>query len=553
MDGQDLSGFEGNETGNGQGLAYVLPQSRSVGYFMQLANEKAQETRDNAAALQQQQQKANEQNAQDFYNYHTPKIANEYTQWMQPQLNSYVKDAADFNAKTNGDYFRTPQGVQRRNDLETTANATQEKHLQMTQYATQIADRSKNYTPESKQAGIDYVNGYAKDPVNSLYTSPPPLIERDLDLNDAIKLGHATADVSSQNGYTITAPNRHNHIVQGQAILSQPEFAPYLQSQGINPTVGDIGGIPNGTGGTVYPTDAPTVNTIADHIIQNAGQPHYAQTLAAAGIDPNDPHAKDKLTDLVTRQNSGYGKVLSGFADRLDANVEQKKVPDYNPERIEQGWMRIQDAEERHADAMAKKAKNNAAIDPQDISSVPYATNNQDSGGGFNINARNFVPVKSSDVPFGANPDIDLTNGGKPQNLSPLSKFSIAGVGDFPLYKTSSGDIQAGTPVSAKTEDANNKYGQVNYKRMVVLEGKDPNDNTKTVNYLMDYNKIPANVKNAKSFQEAVSKFDNTPIYGTQSQPTNSPKQIKSQNDYNSLQKGSQYIDPNDGKIYIKQ
>src|SRR5450631_132238 len=98
MDGS-LAGFTGDKSQEGQGLAYVLPQSRSVGYFMQLANEKAQQNRDDAAALQAQQQKANETNAQDFYNFHTPKVAEEYSKYVQPQFDKYLQDATDYNVK----------------------------------------------------------------------------------------------------------------------------------------------------------------------------------------------------------------------------------------------------------------------------------------------------------------------------------------------------------------------------------------------------------------------------------------------------------------------
>jgi hypothetical protein len=355
MADETIGGFEGDQTGMGQGLAYVLPQSRTTGYFMQLANERAHQRRAEAAALQAQQQKANEDYANHLYAFKTPEIANEYTKWLQPKFDDLLSQASDYHAQTGQDPFTNPHFVQQTNDLNTVAKSTHQANLRATALGTALADKSKNYTPESKQANTEWLQNYYKDPVGSLYNAPPPLQQRDLDLNDAVKLGHANANVRSAGGFTITEPNSHNHVVQGQAILSQPEFAPYLQQNGINPTVGDAFGQPNGHGGTIYPTDAPTVNAIADHIIQNATQPHFASTLQAAGIDPADPHAKDKLTELVQRQNAGYGKVLGDFRDRMNANVETKKVPDYNPERIEQGWQRIFDAQQRHNDAQAKQ------------------------------------------------------------------------------------------------------------------------------------------------------------------------------------------------------
>lgn len=519
MDGLDTGGFTGDQTGMGQGLAYVLPQSRTVGYFMQLANEKAQQRRDDADAIAQAQQKQNDQYAQHLYQFKTPEIANEYTKWLQPKFDDLISQAAEYHSKTGEDPFTNPDFVKKSNQLNTVAKSTDQANKRAVAIGTALADKSKNYTNESKQANIDWLQKYHADPVGLLYTPPPPLEERNLDLNDAVKLGHANAKEDTINGYNVTVPDRHGHIVQAQTILSQPEFAPLLEQNGINPHVGDIGGIPNGTGGTIYPTDAPHVNAIADQILQNAAQPHFAATLQAANISPLDPHAKDKLTELIQRQNAGYGKVYSQFADRLDANIGTKNVRNTAEERLGLSEANLSLAQQRLAfqqEKEAKKGNSGAAIAPEPISSIPYATQATDedgkTNGGFNIGVRNFVPVKSSNVAFGANPDIDLTNGGKPKGLSPLSAYKIAGVGDVPMYSKTTGSIQAGTPVRPQDADV---HGLSTYKRMVILEGKDPTDNTKIVNYLMDYNKIPANVKNTKSFKEAIAQFEQTPVYGS--------------------------------------
>jgi len=517
-DATDLGGFEGTDTGMGQGLAYVLPQSRTVGYFMQLANEKAQERRQQAAALAKAQQDANDQYAQHLYQFKTPEIANEYTKWLQPKFDDLLGQAADYHAKTGQDPFTNPDFVRQTNDLNTVAKSTHQANVRAVALGTALADKSKNYTPESKQAATDWLQQYYKDPVKALYTAPPPLQERNLDLNDAIKLGHAKGNEQTINGYNVTVPNRHGHIVQAQTILSQPEFAPYLAQNGINPTVGDAFGQPNGTGGTIYPTDAPSVNATADHIIQNAAQPHFAATLQAAGIDPADPHAKDKLVELIARQNAGYGKVYSQFADALDAQVEPKKIANYGEDRLALSEANLDLARQRlelAKEKAAKKAPSPNAIEPQDVAQIPYSTAGEQ--GGFNLNVHNYVPVKSGSVAFSASPDIDATTGGKPEGLSPLSSFKIAGVGDIPLYKNSGGNIKAGTPISPKYEG---QPGMTKYKRMVILEGPDPNDHTQTRNYLMDYNKIPANVKNQKSFKEAISQFEQTPVYGNEEQQT---------------------------------
>jgi hypothetical protein len=360
----ELSGFEGT---NPQAYSYVLPQSRTTGYFMQLANEKAQERRQQALYQQKLQEKANDEYAQHLYAYKTPEIANAYTKWLQPQFDDYLQKATEYHAQTGKDPFTNPTFIQHRNDLQTLANSTDQANKHATALATALADKSKNYSQESKQAATDWLNNYYKNPVGSLYSQPPTLQQRDLDLNDAIKLGHATPMVMQQGGYMVTAPNTHNHVVQGQQILSQPEFEPLLQKYGINTHVGDAFGVPNDKGGTIYPTDPAAVNVIADHVLQNAQQPHYAATLQAAGIDPADPHAKDKLTELVTQQNNGYGRVLNEFKNRLDANVESKKVRDYAPDRLALSQERLDLSRERFE---AAKDKQNAGLQ-----ATPLTTN----------------------------------------------------------------------------------------------------------------------------------------------------------------------------------
>lgn len=344
----DLEGFVGTNSGMGQGLAYVLPQSRTTGYFMQLANEKAQERRQQALYLQKQQQQSNDEYAQHLYSFKTPEIANEYTKWLQPQYDALLTKASDYHSKTGQDPFVNPDFVTQTNNLNTIAKNTHQANVKATALATALADKSKNYTPESKQAASQWLQGYYKDPVGALYQQAPPLEQRDLGLNDAVKLGHANAVTEPQGQFNVTRPNTHNHIVQGQEILNQPEFAPLLQKQyGINTEVGDAFGQPNGTGGTLYPTDVASVNSIADHILQNATQPHFSETLQVSGIDPADPHAKDKLVDVIVKQNRGYGKAITDFSSRLDANVEQKKVRDYNPDRLDLATQRLQLAQER--------------------------------------------------------------------------------------------------------------------------------------------------------------------------------------------------------------
>lgn len=520
MDGLDTGGFVGDQPGMGQGLSYVLPQSRTVGYFMQLANEMAQQNRDDAAAAAAAQQKQNELYAQRLYNEKTPQVASEFTKALQPKFDAHLQNMVNYHATTGQDPYSNPDLIKERNDNQALADSTQGLHTHAIALGTALADKSKNYTPESAKAVQSALNEYGENPTAYLPSMGgklfPQLQQRDMDMNDATKLGHPVPLVSQSNGYTITAPNTHSHIVQGQQILTQPEFAPLMQKKyGVDPNVGDVFGQPSPTGGTIYPTDAPTVNAIADHILQNAAQPHYAATLQAAGIDPTDPHAKDKLTELATKQNLGYGRALTDFSKNLDAKVEQKKVRDYGEERLGISEANLTLAQQRLAlqqEKEAKKGNTNNATQPLPDFSIPYNTNAEDNG--FPLHAKNFVPLATAGKEFAGTPDIDVANGGKTTGPATSIQGKIAGVGDFPVFKSD------GTPVQQQYVGKPNTA----YRRMVLIEDKDGQ------HYLLDYNKLPANTKNSKPIREALGIFDKTPVGGDSPDDAQPIQQLPKQN-----------------------
>src|SRR6185503_18626068 len=149
-----------------------------TGYFMQLAHEREQERRQQALRIQQLQQKANEEYANHLYQFKTPEIANEYTKWLQPKFDDLLQQASVFHAQTGRDPFTDPHFIQQTNDLNTVAKSTHQANLRATALGTALADKSKNYTPESKQAASNWLQQYYKDPVEALYNAPPPLEQR---------------------------------------------------------------------------------------------------------------------------------------------------------------------------------------------------------------------------------------------------------------------------------------------------------------------------------------------------------------------------------------
>jgi len=113
-----------------------------------------------------------------------------------------------------------------------------------------------------------------------------------------------------------------------------------------------------------------------------------------------------------------------------------------------------------------------------------------------------------------------LDNGGKVNPTQAAIEGKIAGVGDFPVY-SAGGNMQQGTPAQGKGITP----GATEYKRMILIEkdvpGSDPQQ------YLLDYNKLPANIKNSKPVRDALAKFDKTPVGGDGQQQSAAKKTIK--------------------------
>lgn len=535
MESTDISGFEGDQTGMGQGLAYVLPQSRSVGYFMQLANERAHERRQDALLLQRRQQELNDQYAQHVYNTKTPEIAKNYTKFLQPKFDSLLGEMADYHARTGQDPYTNPEYVKQFNDLSTVAKNTHEANLAHTAYAAAIADKSKNYTPQSKQAGIDWLNAYQKDPVGNLYSSPPQLEQRDLGLNDALKLAEPIPIKETIGGYNVVTPDRHKHVTQLQTILSQPEFAPLLQSNGVNPNVGDVFSQPNGHGGTIYPTDAKSLNDMADHMILNSKQPHYVETFQVANIDPADPHAKDKLVELAQRQNAGYGRILNSGANELDAKVKSERIRNTADERLGLAYERLSLAQEKAAKAGAKDA-------PTYFQDLSERIRNKEDGA---IQEFGESVSKNPDYQHGLN--VDWSDPKSVKIVVPAKyKFD---------NKLQSAEV---TDAADKNRPVNVNAGRTVEKPSYTVTLDSTNPDQWTAGFARIYKDITGDQTAAAA--KAMTPYGKGHVPGGQSnspktvhaQPASKqPVQIKSDDEYNKLPKGATFIAP-DGKQYIK-
>jgi hypothetical protein len=363
----DTQGFIGDNAATGQGLAYVLPNSRTESYAIQLNQERAAQQRAEADLLEKQKEAQNTAYANHLY---ATKIPEHNAQWdaaINPVFQKYIQDAADYHAKTGKDAFGQPEFVQRRNDLLNLAAKSNQSAKTAVGLSTLLNDDKDNkLNPDDKQRIAQALVAYNADPVknsdvlNGLTASAKPY-----DITDAQKLLKPTT-IGTNNGYfDITQPDRHKHVIQAQDILADPKFNQLKTKNGINPTVGDVFHIQD-VNGTHYPTDEPTVRRFAQHILQDPTLPGSAATLQAAGIDPADPNAEQKLTELGMKQNQGYGNLVSGLADYADARAKSDKKRVFTADNNDRSAMKLELATEKFNIAK-DKASAGAQLTPAQI------------------------------------------------------------------------------------------------------------------------------------------------------------------------------------------
>jgi hypothetical protein len=332
----DLGGYLGTSSeGIGQGLAFVLPQSNTERYAMQLAQEHAAQMRAEALRQQklQQQQEAAYQtsiSAQKLPDYWA-----KTGQQINDNYNSWLKSAASYHASTGKDPFKNPEFLQRYNN-EVLLPARQSKELE-TAYnnglAKVAADSDNKFTEDSKNRFNQFVQSVDKNPMQYLGQAIPQLEGTPSSVNDFNKLIKPVTITNDNGTLSTTVPDTSAMMRQAYVQSNDPRWNNLKRVQyGINTDLGDIGGIYNKDGKRVWHTNPAATGYLADEILGKPTVPHNAEVLAKAGISPDDPYAKEKLQDIITKQNAGYGKFISD-AGRYGNSLVSKKS-DSNPDKF---------------------------------------------------------------------------------------------------------------------------------------------------------------------------------------------------------------------------
>lgn len=336
------AGNIGDQTGIGQGLAFVLPEGKTAAYAMQLAQTHAGQLQDMARQKLQLQVKAQEAYQKDFKNQELPKAFAPFDKELNDRQNKWLQDGAKIYATTGKNPYNDPDFIARHNtDILTPAS----KSLELGQNYTKLraiaeTDPANKYTKDSKQAIIDYQKQIEQKPFEALDKPLPQLVETPASADDLAKTLKATSIKTDDGRWETKGPDSSSHKAQAfAALLGDPKWHPLLQKYGYNPDLPDFGVYsdpksPNGK--RVWYTNPDFTGHMAQQILESPDDPKSKQILQALGIDPKvDSFASEKLQHAIADQNAAMGKAVTDISARKDAEVPTEKQRKLGEERLD--------------------------------------------------------------------------------------------------------------------------------------------------------------------------------------------------------------------------
>lgn len=506
-------GFIGNgQQGIGQGLAFVLPESNAAKYAMQLGQQRASEMRAIAAAQAKRQQDLVEQYQQDFTSAKLPEYWATAGKPINEAFNKYQQDAASYMAQTGKNPFKNPEFIKQYND-NVLLPARQSKEIE--QAGAKLipmvaADNDNRFTEDSKQAVLRWWDTAQKDP-SAVFGQPVPQLQGTpsgvQDFYKTIK----PVSIKSDNGkLSTTVADTSAMKAQAYEMLQDPRWNNMLATKyDVNPAIGDIGSVFNKDGKRVWYTNPTAVGHLSDEILANPTVPHNAEILQRTGVVPDQPYAKEKLADIITKQNKGYGSAIedAGRYGESLISKERNSKPDFTPYQIFQmNWKRthptgekapteptyFQDLSERirGGDAASRQELGDMFLNNPSYLNAPRMFN---EGGKIKIK----VPAKyktdpdlvkkfveeNPDKPVPANADRALVekehtytlDPAKPvqftntlaqiyrlatgESVTPTKASTLGGKGKIPGGQSPVGKTPAGTPLVNKSKKAATDYG----------------------------------------------------------------------------------------------
>lgn len=420
------AGFLGDATsGIGQGLAFVLPQSKTEAYAMQLGQQHAKDLRDAAIAKQKEQQLLQQQYQKDFVANKIPDYWAVAGKPINEAYNNYQTAAADYMAKTGKNPFNNPEFIKQYND-KVLLPARQSKEIEKagaTLIPAIAADHDNRYTEDSKQAVLQWWDKAQKDPA-SVFSQPIPQLQGTPSGPQEFFKTIKPVSIKNDNGViSTTVPDTSAMKAQAYTNSADPRWNNLKRTQyGIDPDLGDIGGVYNKEGKRVWYTNPTATGHLAQAVIDNPTEPHNAEILSKLNISLDDPYALQKIQAAITKQNEGYGKMITDAGKYGESIVSKSR--DYKPpftayELYEMGQKKANgEKEPTYYQDLAERMRRGVPGSGEELSA--YFANNPNYLNGLTIDKTNPKQIKIT-VPtkYKTDPKELVTDeNGKPVNNS---------------------------------------------------------------------------------------------------------------------------------------
>jgi hypothetical protein len=356
-----LDGYIGGNatSGIGQGLAFVLPEGKAGEYQMHLAQQHTAQLQAAAQYKRDQQQKLQEEYYKDLHDQKLPDYYAPFDKAINDANKSWLNDASTYFAKTGKNPFNDPEYINKYN-TNVLGLAKQSKDLGdryaklMTEANT---DREGKFTDESKANVLNYLDQIKSDPLSSLNKGIPSLELKPSTFDDLAKTVKPVTVETNNGAYITQVPNSSAHKAQAYANLEgDSKWNNVKTKYGINPDLGDIGGMYNPQGKRVWYTNPTATQHRAEFIVQNPTEPENAAILQKLNIDPTNSYAVPKLQDAIAKQNAGYGKLVTDLGRRIDAQVNTKTERTYAADNNSMAHQRLNIAEQQFAWEKQNKA-----------------------------------------------------------------------------------------------------------------------------------------------------------------------------------------------------
>jgi len=499
-----LDGFISNNGGGsqniGQGLAYVLPESRTAQYAMQLAQQHTAELRQQALLRRQQQQQLEAQYQGDLNKQKLPEYWAAAGKPINDNYNQWLKKAADYHATTGRNPFNNPEYQKEFND-KVLLPARQSKELEtgISKLLPLVAaDNEGHYTEDSKNQVNQYVDGVLKSPMDYLGKPLPQLAGTPSGIQDFVKLIKPVSVQNDDGTTSITKPDTSAMMAQAYELAHDQRWNNLKATKyGINNDLPDFG-VYNQQGKRVFYTNPKFTSDKADAILANPNDPVNAEVITKLNITPDDQFAKEKLQSFIAKQNAGMGTFISDVGRYGNSIVSQKK--NVTPDRFYEHY--------NYSLAHPKKtsAGDEEVAEPIDLN-IPYG-NPSPEGVQPSVDVKGFIPISIPPKNLAGVAAYNLTNGTKNEVLKPSNNYSIVGAGNYPFIKKGVLKDPALEQTVAQPNFIKKHPDKVEYKPMLHVKSKlTADEGGGDEEHLIPDDRLPANVRNSKSVKQALQNF----------------------------------------------